>query len=187
MGTCELCGNEGTTTRKATVRGVLLECCSKCIDSMGLVVQHLPPIIPEVTAPISRVVGKGISGIDIMSRESSELAPDFHNRIRAARREKGWTQSNLAKTLNLKVGDIQKAENGNRPTDSIIDKISKALGVTLIVESFPSNSKMVESTVHKEMTISDASKEPISEERERKTKKKSRRLGVSRSGARNRR
>jgi ribosome-binding protein aMBF1 (putative translation factor) len=151
---------------------------------MGLIVQHISPIIPENTTPSSQVVGKGISGIDIMSKESGELARDFHTRIRAARKEKGWTQSELAKTLNMKVGDIQKAENGIRPTDSNIEKISKALGVTLIVEAVSSNSRMVEGSSHKEMTISDANIKAVPMERERKTKKKTRRLGVSRSGAR---
>ena len=72
MSTCELCGFEGASTRKATVHGSLLDCCTKCIDSMGLIIQRKAVKIPE-SIPDSQVVGKGISGMDIMTKEELEL------------------------------------------------------------------------------------------------------------------
>ena len=186
MGTCELCGIEGTATRRATVHGTILDCCTNCIDSMGLVVERKVVQLPDA-APESHVVGKGISGVDIMTKDEIELAPDFHSRIRKARENRGLSQSELAKSMNLKVSAIQKAENGIRPTDTILEKISKSLGIKLFVESAPSNSRVVESASHREMTISDAATKISTEDRGKVPRKKARRLGVSRKGARNRR
>ncbi|MDP6985797.1 MAG: helix-turn-helix domain-containing protein [Candidatus Thalassarchaeaceae archaeon] len=186
MGTCELCGFEGIATRRATVRGTLLECCTKCIDSMGLAVESRIVKLPK-SNPESRVLGKGVSGVDIMTKEEMELAPDFHSRIRKAREISGLSQSELASSMNLKVSAIQKAENGIRPTDSILEKISKSLGIKLFVEAAPRNSRVVESSSHSEMTISDAVTEIGTGNMDKAPRKKARRLGVSRKGARNRR
>lgn len=183
MSTCELCGFEGASTRKATVHGSLLDCCTKCIDSMGLIIERKAVKIPE-SIPDSQVVGKGISGMDIMTKEELELSPDFHSRIREAREGRSLSQEEFAKSINLKIGAIQKAENGIRPTDDILKKISKSLGIELFVESVSRNSRMVKSSSHREMTISDVSDGDSAPRRIKSPKKKSRKLGVSRKGAR---
>ena len=63
--------------------------------------------------------------MDIMTKEELELSPDFHSRIREAREGRSLSQEEFAKSINLKIGAIQKAENGIRPTDDILKKISK--------------------------------------------------------------
>ena len=76
MGTCELCGIEGTATRRSTVHGTILDCCTNCIDSMGLVVERKVVQLPDA-APESHVVGKGISGVDIMTKDEIELIKEI--------------------------------------------------------------------------------------------------------------
>ena len=187
MGTCELCGLEEVSTRRASVSQTTLECCNKCIDSMGLSVERqIPTVIPS-NPPSDQVTGRGVAGVDIMTKDSEELADDFHTRIRAARKAKGWSQSDLARRINERANAIQRAENGIRPTDSVIRKIGKMLNLRLFVDSMPKNARMMTSDDSREMTISDAGDIPQEAERSKKTKKKGRRLGVSRSGARSRR
>ena len=89
--------------------------------------------------------------------------------------------------MNVKIAVIQKAESGNRPTDSLLKKFTKELGVRLFVESSPSNHTIVSSKNDRKMTISDAQNDDVKSERVSRAKKKTRRLGVSRSGARSRR
>lgn len=194
MGACELCGAEGVSTKRAKIakpvgHNSILECCNRCIESMGLIVEAVgtPTYVPP-TETQSSVSGKGISGVDIMTKDEVELANDFHSRIRNARKHRGLSQEDLAKQMNEKIAVIQKTENGIRPTDSLLSKFAKALDIRLFVESVSHAHTMVASDNDRQMTISDTKKSPDSEPKKQKNKKKKgRRIGVSRSGARSRR
>lgn len=174
-------------TRRAKVSQSVLECCSGCIASMRLVVEQRPTKVIQNKEKSSLVTGKGVSGIDIMTKDATELAGDFYSRIRNGRKIKGLSQEDLARIMNVKVGVIQKAENGNRPTDSTLEKIERALGISLFVEAIPRNNTMVANESSSQMTISDAKNDPVDKTRKRPEKKKGRRFGVSRSGSRTRR
>ena len=187
MGACELCGKEGVGTRRAKVSQSVLECCSGCIASMGLVVEQRPKKVIQNIEQSSLVTGKGISGIDIMTKDSTELAGDFHSRIRTGRKIKNMSQQDLARIMNVKIGAVQKAENGNRPTDSTLEKFERALGISLFVEAMPSSHTMVANESSSQMTISDVNNDVVQSTRKRPDKKKGRRFGVSRSGSRSRR
>ena len=187
MGACELCGKEGVGTRRAKVSQSVLECCSGCIASMRLVVEQIPMKVIQNNEQSSLVTGKGISGIDIMTKDATELAGDFHAKIRNGRKIKGTSLEDLARIMNVKLGVIQKAENGNRPTDAILKKFERALGILLFVEAIPRSNTMVENESSRQMTISDAKNDVANKTRKRPEKKKGRRFGVSRSGSRSRR
>ena len=187
MGACELCGKEGVGTRRAKVSQSVLECCSGCIASMRLVVEQIPTKVIQNNEQSSLVTGKGISGVDIMTKDATELAGDFHAIIRNGRKIKGLSQEDLARIMNVKIGVIQKAENGNRPTDSTLKKFERALGISLFVEAIPRSNTMVENESSRQMTISDAKNDVANKTRKRPEKKKGRRFGVSRSGSRSRR
>jgi len=187
MGACEICGAEGITTRTATVSQSVVDCCTRCIESMGLVVERRRTATQAQSEPKTQVIGKGIAGFDIMTKDAMELAPDFHERIRRSREERGLSQEDLGRMMNEKVGVVQKAESGIRPTDSILNKISKALGISLLVETVPNSHTVVASERDRKMTIADARGSDEGTVRQKKTKKKGRRLGVSRSGSRSRR
>ncbi len=172
----------------ARVSQSLLECCNGCIGSMGLIAEQvMRPTVSNAAEPQSQVSGKGITGVDIMTKDEVELANDFHSRIRNAREHRGLSQEDLAREMNEKIGGIQKAENGIRPTDSLLNKFAKALDVRLFVESMSHGHTMVASESDRQMTISDAKKQIEESPKKKKTKKRGRKLGVSRSGARSRR
>ena len=187
MGACELCGKEGVATRRAKVSQSILECCSGCVASMGLVVEQRPTKVSSNNEQTSLVTGRGVSGMDIMTKDAVELAGDFHSRIREGRKIKGISQEDLARIMSVKKGVIQKAENGNRPTDSILEKFEKALGISLFVEAISRSETMVANESSSQMTISDAKKDVVNKTRKRPERKKRRRFGVSRSGSRSRR
>ena len=194
MGACELCGAEGVSTKRAKIakpvgHNSILECCNRCIESMGLIVEAVrtPAYVPP-TETQSSVSGKGISGVDIMTKDEVELANDFHSRIRNARKHRGLSQEDLAKQMNEKIAVVQKTENGIRPTDSLLNKFAKALDIKLFVESVSHAHTMVASDNDRQMTISDVKNSLESEPKKQKSqKKRGRRIGVSRSGARSRR
>jgi len=154
---------------------------------MGLVVEQRPTKVSSNNEQKSLVTGKGVSGMDIMTKDAVELAGDFHSRIRDGRKIKGISQEDLARIMSVKKGVIQKVENGNRPTDSILEKFEKALGISLFVEAISRSETLVANESSTQMTISDAKKDVVNKTRKRPERKKRRRFGVSRSGARSRR
>ncbi len=182
-----MCGLEGVATQTAIASQSSLDCCKKCIVSMGLEVKRQPRPQSNPPAPQNQVTRRGVSGIDIMTKEEMELASDFHSKIRMAREDKGWSQSDLARRINEKSATIQKAENGIRPTDLVLNKISKSLGLNLFIESSANRHRVVTGNVSRDLTISDAGDSSVQPTKAKKIKKKGRKLGVSRSGARSRR
>lgn len=186
MGTCELCGIEGVGTKKAKVSSSELDCCNRCISSNALEVVFVRKTIDREIEPISQITGKGVLGIDIMSNNSKELAPDFHLRIRKAREQRGFSTNDLARRINEKAAIVQKAEDGARPTDALLEKISKELGIELFFERSTENYRQISNNLEREMTISDLSNQAKEAKTVKKQKKKSRKLGVSRGGPRKR-
>jgi len=178
---------ENVSTRMAAVSHASLESCKRCIDSMGLTVENKIPVQISPKEPSTQVTAKGVAGMDIMAKDIEELVSDFHARIKGARKEHGWSQSDLARRINEKAASIQKVENGIRPTDSVLRKISKALGLKLFDYPSASENRFVVSESTREMTISDSRDSSVAPARKTKTKKRGRKIGVSRSGARTRR
>ena len=186
MGTCEMCGNERISTKKAIVSNTVVQSCSRCIESMSLRIKYDAPAVNNETSEISVVQGKGITGIDIMTKESNELIPGFNKKIIQSRKIKNWTQQDLARRINEKINVIQKIEGGSRPQDSVLIKIEKILDLQLLVELSTPNSRMIAKSDSKEMTIADISNQEAKSEFVKKNKKKMRRLGVSRRTSRKR-
>ena len=183
MGVCELCGNERVSTRKTRTSTTIIDCCNKCVESLGL-----SPINEKKSS--SNIITKtpiSINNKYLVGTETEELIPNFHIKIRKEREDKGWDIEQLAKKINEKVNTIQKIENGNRVTDNTIKKISKALDINLYSSISPQNERMVKSKEMKEMTMADAniSQDKIAS-KQKTTKKKMRKLGVSRTGGRKR-
>ena len=57
MASCELCGNEKVSTKKARTAGIQVDACSRCIESMNLQVVELP-------AKFTKIINKKVWGIE---------------------------------------------------------------------------------------------------------------------------
>lgn len=67
-----------------------------------------------------------------MFDEMDELVQDYDDRIRSARESKGYSQEELAKSLNEKASLIRKLEHGNSlPSDEMQRKLERALDISL--------------------------------------------------------
>jgi|TARA_B110000438_G_scaffold57020_1_gene57075 uncharacterized protein (TIGR00270 family) len=166
MASCELCGNEKISTKKARTAGIQVEACSRCIESMNLQVVELPRTFSKVRSnKVNTVTSRGIAGKDIMAKKSTELAPDFHKRIIEARKAKGWDQRKFASKMNERLNIVQKVENGGRPTDKLISKIEKILSIELNIERDSEHTSAI-NTVKRNMTIGDALEDLLSRREE---------------------
>ncbi len=153
MGTCELCGSDKVGTLRTKASGAVVDACGRCIDRLGLEKPAPKPIVnrPRETGSKSSVV----RGRDIMKKQEKELSPDFHIRIRNARKEKGWDQREFARRMNERLNIVQRTENGNRPTDSLIKKIEKVLSVELFIDVETNNTRQTGASMSRSMTIGD--------------------------------
>lgn len=159
MSNCELCGAEKTAIRSVKMGRATVEACTRCIDSMGL--ETVAPLKPrtQTTNPSNSshggYSGLGKAGKDIMHRGSKELCDDFSRIIKVGREKKGWDKRELARRLAEKVNLIQAAESGREPTDSLIKKLERTLGITLMVDVKADENRMVGQSESRGMTLGD--------------------------------
>ena len=162
MSSCELCGKEKVSTRKARTAGIQVDACGRCIESMNLQVVELSPKFTKmISKKKNTVTSRGIAGKDIMAKKEKELASDFHKRIIEGRKKKGWDQRTFASKMNERLNIVQKIENGGRPTDKLIQKIEKILSIELNVERSSEHTSTV-TTKKRNMTIGDALEDLLS-------------------------
>jgi len=161
MATCEMCGTDRVTTFLSEISGARLRCCSRCIESNNLTVLERRTATQTVTRPVSSKTRTYTKNITKMEKE---VARDFHIRIKNAREGKGWTAREMAKRLNLRLNDIQKTEAGVRPADNILEKIAKALDISLFEESISEPERNIKAPSSRSMTIGDALDEFLAKE-----------------------
>ena len=153
MATCEMCGMDRVTTFLSEISGAKLRCCTRCIESNNLtVLERRIPVQTEVRPVLakSKVYTKNIGKME------KEIASDFHIRIKRARENKGWSARDLAKRTNLRLNDIQKAEAGVQPADNVLEKLAKALDISLFEEAISDPERTIKSPSSRSMTIGDA-------------------------------
>ena len=156
---CEMCGAESQTPKTIKVEGAKLDVCSTCTD-FGTEVKTAGSTSSTGTkystsqsgsqSTGSSSTSSGSSGRPTSSRPSSsggggrsdmfdemdELAPDYGDRIRRGREEKGLSQSELADQLNEKASLIRKLERGETlPSDGVQSKLEGHLDVSLSGEA----------------------------------------------------
>ena len=165
MGACELCGAEGHSTRQAIASNVNVDACARCIDSMGLELFESPfhKTSEQSRSDLSGNKSSGHSRTHVISKEMS-LVQDFHVRIRNERVSRDWDQKNLAMRMNERVNVIQRIENGSRPTDVLVMKIEKVLGIKLLEESRINNEAQINRGAGRGLTIADALEDYLSKE-----------------------
>ena len=152
MASCELCGREKVSTRKARTAGIQVDACSRCVESMNLQVVELPGKLNKIiTKRNNTVSSRGIAGKDIMAKKEKELAPDFHKRIIQARKNKGWDQRTFASKMNERL--------------NIVQKIEKIHSIELNIERSSEHTSTVK-TKKRNMTIGDALEDLLSRREE---------------------
>jgi len=135
MGTCELCGSDAIQTQQVIASNVNVDACSRCIDSMGLELFESPFRSSQSKSSSSLQKHSGSTRGQHIPSEKLVLLGDFHVRIRNQRVSRGWQQKDLAMRMNERLNTIQRIENGSRPTDDLVNKLEKVLGITLLGES----------------------------------------------------
>jgi len=168
MGDCEICGAMRVGTRSVIQGRSPIEACKRCIERMGL--DGAPTAKPQIQQKSQRTGGTsggyggiGQRGKDIMMRNAIQLRDDFGQAVRQARENNGWEQRELAKRMAERVNVIQSTESGKRPTDSVIKKFERILGIKLMVEREDSAENKVTHSSTRGLTMADLYDEAMKE------------------------
>ena len=128
---CELCGRESKGCRAGVIDGVKMMLCPDCM-------RHGESVKDAVTTPASakRTVFQRIkksSPKDIYKDMEKELVSNWSDVIKEARKKKGLSRGELGFKIEERTVTISKIENGDlRPSDKMIAKLEKELGISLL-------------------------------------------------------
>lgn len=130
---CELCGRDYYECKPAVVDGVKMMLCPGCmrygegvktVDKTQINVQK--PILDRLKKPKVK---------DVYKDMNKELVSDWNELIKNARKKKGMSREELGFKIGERTVTIAKIENGDlRPSDKMILKLEKELGITLFEE-----------------------------------------------------
>ena len=149
---CELCGKE-CECRLGIVDDVKMMLCSDCMK-FGKRVDIIPlpststkkPILGRIKRPVEKDVYKGMD---------KELVTGWNELIKNARGKKGLTREELGFRIGERTVTISKLENGDlRPSDKMIEKLEKELGIKL-VETVVSESSLPHGASPAGLTLGD--------------------------------
>ena len=129
---CELCGRV-CDCRPAIIDGVKMMLCPGCMrHGQGIKVSKEPsataqrPILDRIKKPKEK---------DVYKDMNKELVSDWSDRIKKARQKKGLSREELGFKIGERTVTIAKIENGDlRPSDKMVEKLEKELGISLIEE-----------------------------------------------------
>lgn len=154
MGECELCGAVKVAVKRVRTGKTEVAACARCTDKLNLGPKQEAPGIQRARSFATRPSPRKKRN-DIMARGSMELADDFAKRIQQARTTRQWNQQQLAKKMAETVNIIKSAESGKRPTDSVVRKFERVLGIKLMVERTASESRFIDAGPSRGMTFGD--------------------------------
>jgi len=130
---CELCGRESKGCRVAVVDGVKMMLCPDCMRH-GEGVKEIP-VTPAKVARATTLRERKKIPKDIYRNMEKELISDWSEVIKEAREKKGLSREELGFKIEERTTTISKIEKGDlRPSDKMIKKLEKELGITLLEE-----------------------------------------------------
>jgi len=149
---CELCG-KNCDCKAATIDGVMMMLCPNCIKH-GEVIQTKN--IPAITQKplLDRLKKPPVK--DIYKDMNKELVSNWNEKIKKAREKKGLTREELGFKIGERTVTISKIENGDlRPSDKMIEKLEKELGINLVEDISKTSSKLGSSGTGSRLTLGD--------------------------------
>ncbi|MBT5022875.1 TIGR00270 family protein [Candidatus Woesearchaeota archaeon] len=132
MSSCDMCGKE-SDLYKVEIEGAILDLCSKC-SGFGKVIRK--PAMPPPKHLIRQKGKPAPTRKDKATREIVQvIVPNFGEKIKKVRSNKGLTQEEFARKLNEKESIVTKIEKGQfKPSISLARKLEKILKINLVEE-----------------------------------------------------
>ena len=133
MPSCEMCGKDFPSLRRALVEGTAMSVCGGCVK-FGVEQAGAQTEVTgrsRVAASLEKRAQRGRSR-DIYDEMQEELVADYGERVKNARTRRGMTIEQLGEKLKERVPTLAKVEAGSfHQPDSLIKKLEKELGIKL--------------------------------------------------------
>ncbi|HVM44326.1 MAG TPA: multiprotein bridging factor aMBF1 [Candidatus Thermoplasmatota archaeon] len=134
MPSCEMCGKELPSLRKAIVEGTLMNVCGNCVrfgvEQAGAHTEVTGR--SRATAAIQNRAARGRTR-DVFADMPEELVEDYGERVREARQKLGLSIEEVGKRLNERQNELAKVEQGSyHPPDALVRKLEKFFGIKLM-------------------------------------------------------
>jgi putative transcription factor len=166
MPSCEMCGKEFPTLRRALIEGTTMSVCGNCVK-FG--VEQAGPKV-EVTGRSATTQAMERRAVrakprDIYDQMQEELVEDYGERVKQARTRAGLSVEDLGKAINERASNLANIEKGTyHPPDALVRKLEKALDVKLKEKPEPSagiGGRPVGNAGAKELTLGDLIKKQL--------------------------
>jgi len=137
---CELCGREAKGCKEAIIDGAKMYVCPDCIKYAEGGVQHEEPVSQGTYRALQphrppTYKPRQAPPKDIYKTMNKELVSNWNHLIETSRKKKGLTREELGFKIGERTVTIAKLENGDlRPSDQMITKLEKELGIALLEE-----------------------------------------------------
>jgi len=149
---CELCGRT-CDCKAATVDGVMMMLCPNCVIH-GEVIQTTKAPSKVQKPSLDRIKKPPVK--DIYKDMNKELVSGWNNLIKKAREKKGLTREELGFKIGERTVTISKIENGDlRPSDKMIEKLEKELGINLVEDVSEASTSLGGSRSGSRLTLGD--------------------------------
>ena len=155
MADCELCGAMKVGVKQVPMGKTVVSACSRCVEKMGLAPKEVAPGLKIAQNRPTTTFSARKKSKSIMTKSSKELSENFSSIISEARKKRGWNHATLGKRMAETVNVIKSAESGKTPTDSVIRKFERVLGISLMEISSPSETSRVIKGNNRGMTLGD--------------------------------
>lgn len=133
MPSCEMCGKDVPSLRRAIVEGTMMNVCGNCVK-FGV---EQAGAQNEVTGR-SRTTqaldtrAKRAAPRDVYAQMEEELVEDYGERVRKARTARGLTLEQLGERLKERRDTLAKVEAGSyHPEEALIAKLEREFGIKL--------------------------------------------------------
>jgi putative transcription factor len=149
---CELCGRE-CDCKPATIDGVKMMLCPNCMK-YGIGIKEEKPISVKQKIILGKISKPQVK--DIYKDMDKELVSNWNELIKNARKNKGLSREELGFKINERTVTIAKIENGDlRPSDDIVKKLEKELGINLVEKVDSGSSFSATTSSKKGLTLGD--------------------------------
>ena len=130
---CELCGKDCFDCKPAAVDGVRMMLCPGCMKYGEGVKETAKPSTILHKPPLDRIRRPKVK--DVYEGMNKELVTGWNELIKSARTKKGLSREELGFKIGERTVTISKIENGDlRPSDEVVKKLEKELGISLVEE-----------------------------------------------------
>ena len=130
---CELCGKDCFDCKPAAVDGVRMMLCPGCMKYGEGVKETAKPSTILHKPPLDRIRKHKVK--DVYEGMNKELVTGWNELIKSARTKKGLSREELGFKIGERTVTISKIENGDlRPSDEVVKKLEKELGISLVEE-----------------------------------------------------